>query len=123
MGEGGGGYVLFMEDEGIAEPDWAMEMLGEMERRHFDAACGIVVPSWERPPPRWLAPSLYVRLAVHDEAAIAEASPPERDHIHHYFSANVGFRRETFELLGNFRQDLRVVRDNPISGSDTALFA
>ncbi|MEA2681193.1 MAG: glucosyl-dolichyl phosphate glucuronosyltransferase [Candidatus Binataceae bacterium] len=123
IAEARGEYVLFIDDDAIAEPDWAIEMLGEMERRHLDAACGIVVPSWERPPPRWLGPSLYVRLAVHDEAAIAEASPPERDHIHHYFSANVGFRRETFELFGNFREDLGVVGNNPISGEDTELFA
>jgi glycosyltransferase involved in cell wall biosynthesis len=118
-----GEYVFFIDDDAIAEPDWAIELLAEMERRHLDAACGLVLPNWERPPPRWLGPSLYVRLAVHDEAAIAAASPPQRDHIHNYYSANVGFRRETFRLFGNFREDLGVVGDNPISGEDTELFA
>ena len=55
--------------------------------------------------------------------AIAVVTPPQRDHIHHYYSANVGFRRETFRLFGNFREDLGVVGDNPISGEDTELFA
>jgi glycosyltransferase involved in cell wall biosynthesis len=118
-----GEYVFFIDDDAIADPDWAIELLAEMERRHLDAACGLVLPNWERPPPRWLGPSLYVRLAVHDEATIAAASPPQRDHIHNYYSANVGFRRETFRLFGNFREDLGVVGDNPISGEDTELFA
>ena len=123
IAEARGEYVFFIDDDAIADPDWAIELLAEMERRHLDAACGLVLPNWERPPPRWLGPSLYVRLAVHDEATIAAASPPQRDHIHNYFSANVGFRRETFRLFGNFREDLGVVGDNPISGEDTELFA
>ena len=116
-------YIFFIDDDAVAEPDWAVEMLAEMERRHLDAACGIVLPNWEHPPPQWLGPSLYVRLAVHDEATIMQASPPQRDHIHNYFSANVGFRREAFELFGRFREDLGVVGNNPISGEDTELFA
>jgi glycosyltransferase involved in cell wall biosynthesis len=123
IAEARGEYIFFIDDDAIAEADWVIELLAEMERRHLDAACGLVIPNWERPPPRWLGPSLYVRLAVHDEAAIAAASPPQRDHIHNYYSANVGFRRETFELFGNFREDLGVVGNNPISGEDTELFA
>jgi glycosyltransferase involved in cell wall biosynthesis len=123
IAEARGEYIFFIDDDALAESDWAIELLAEMERRHLDAACGLVLPNWERPPPRWLGSSLYVRLAVHDEAAIAATSPPQRDHIHNYYSANVGFRRETFELFGNFREDLGVVGNNPISGEDTELFA
>jgi glucosyl-dolichyl phosphate glucuronosyltransferase len=122
IAEARGEYIFFIDDDAIAEPDWAIELLGEMHRRQLDAACGLVLPGWERPPPRWLGPSLYVRLAVHDEAAIMQAQPRARDHIHNYFSANVGFRRETFKLFGNFREDLGVVGNNPISGEDTELF-
>jgi hypothetical protein len=43
--------------------------------------------------------------------------------MHNYFSANVGFRRRTFEIFGNFRQDLGVVGSNPMSGEDTELFS
>ena len=121
--EAHGEFIFFIDDDAIAEPDWAIELLTEIDRRRLDAACGIVLPNWNRPPPRWLGPSLYVRLAVHDEATIAGANPPQRDNIHNYFSANVGFRRETFELFGGFREDLGVVGNNPISGEDTELFA
>ena len=43
--------------------------------------------------------------------------------MHNYFSANVGFRRATFDRFGRFREDLGVVGGNPISGEETELFA
>jgi len=121
--EARGDFIMFIDDDAVAEPDWAVEMLAEIERRQLDAACGMVLPRWSRKPPRWLGPSLYVRLAVHDSARLAVASPVECETIHNYFSANAGFRRRTFGLYGNFRQDLGVVGGNPMSGEDTELFA
>lgn len=121
--EARGDFILFIDDDAVAEPDWAAEMLMEIERRQLDVACGMVLPRWGIEPPRWLGPSLYVRLAVHDPARIAMASRAEREMIHNYFSANVGFRRRTFALFGNFREDLGVMGGNPMSGEDTELFA
>jgi len=109
--EARGDFILFIDDDAVAEPDWAAEMLAELERRQLDVACGLVLPRWDQRPPRWLGPSLYVRLAVHDAAKLAAAPPPERDTIHHYFSANVGFKRRSLERFGNFRRDLGVVGD------------
>jgi len=121
--EARGDLILFIDDDAVAEPDWAAEMLAEIERRQLDVACGMVLPRWSIEPPCWLGPSLYVRLAVHDPARIAVASRAEREMIHNYFSANVGFRRRTFAMFGNFRQDLGVMGGNPMSGEDTELFA
>jgi glucosyl-dolichyl phosphate glucuronosyltransferase len=121
--EARGDFIFFIDDDAVAEPDWAVEMLAEIERRQLDVACGMVLPRWCQEPPRWLGPTLYVRLAVHDATRLALASRAERDTIHNYFSANVGFRRRSFEIFGNFRRDLGVVEGNPISGEDTELFA
>jgi glycosyltransferase involved in cell wall biosynthesis len=121
--EARGDFILFIDDDAVAEPDWAAEMLAEIERRQLDVACGMVLPRWSIEPPSWLGPSLYVRLAVHDPARMAVASRAEHEMIHNYFSANVGFRRRTFAMFGNFRQDLGVMGGNPMSGEDTELFA
>lgn len=121
--EAHGDLILFIDDDAVAEPTWAIELMTEMDRRDLDVACGMVLPRWTVKPPQWLGPSLYVRLAVHDEAKIASEPPAKADHIHNYFSASAGFRRETFELFGRFREDLGVVGNNPISGEDTELFA
>jgi glycosyltransferase involved in cell wall biosynthesis len=121
--ESRGDFIMFVDDDAVADPDWAAEMLEEMEHRHLDVACGMVLPRWGCPPPPWLGPRLYVRLAVHDAARLEAVSMAECDTIHNYFSANVGFRRRAFEVFGNFRQDLGVVGGNPMSGEDTELFA
>ncbi len=120
--EARGDLLFFIDDDVTVEPDWASELMAEIERRNLDAACGLVLARWPEPPPDWLGPMLYVRLAVHDPA-LAERADGGADSIHNYFSANVGFRRETFERFGRFREDLGVSGSNPISGEDTELFA
>jgi glucosyl-dolichyl phosphate glucuronosyltransferase len=121
--EAAGDFILFIDDDAVADREWACEMLAAMDRRGLDAACGMVLPRWESEPPRWLGPSLYVRFAVHDEAAIASAPLAAAEALRNYFSANAGFRRSCFERFGRFREDLGVVGGNPISGEDTELFA
>jgi glucosyl-dolichyl phosphate glucuronosyltransferase len=117
-----GDFILFIDDDVTVEPDWARELVAEIERRNLDAACGLVLARWPEPPPDWLGPRLYVKLAVHDPALLACANGVAES-LHNYFSANVGFRRETFERFGRFREDLGVSGVNPLSGEDTELFA
>jgi glycosyltransferase involved in cell wall biosynthesis len=121
--EAAGDFILFIDDDAVAEPDWTALMVAAIERRGLDAACGMVLPRWEIAPPPWLGRSLYVRYAVHDRDAI-EAAPQENSEVlRNYFSANTGFRRDSFARFGRFREDLGVVGGNPISGEDTELFA
>lgn len=121
--EASGDVILFIDDDALAEPDWAFRMVTEMERRALDAACGLVVPRWPAPPPEWMGPRLWVKLAVHDADAIARRTPEQNESLENYFSANTAFRRSAFDRFGKFREDLGVVGGNPMSGEDTELFA
>jgi glucosyl-dolichyl phosphate glucuronosyltransferase len=123
VAEANGSLILFIDDDAAAEPDWAGRLLAEVERRDLDVACGMVLPRWGRKPPLWLGPRLYIRLAVHDAAQMASLPASELESIHNYFSANVCFRRRSFERFGGFREELGVVGGNPMSGEDTELFA
>jgi glycosyltransferase involved in cell wall biosynthesis len=118
-----GDFILFLDDDAIADREWLREMHAAMETRSLDAACGMVLPRWSSPPPPWLGPRLWVKLAVHDRVAIESVPIGQVEALENYFSANVGFRREAFERFGRFREDLGVVGGNPISGEDTELFA
>jgi len=123
IAEARGDFICFIDDDVIVEPRWLVELVGALDRRRLDVACGMVLPRFLAPPPSWLGTRLWVRLAVHDSAAIERMAPQEAEVLHNYFSANVGFRKEAFELFGTFREDLGVVGGNPISGEDTELFA
>ena len=114
--------LFFLDDDAIAERDWALKLFGAMQRRSLDVACGMVLPRWTSRPPAWLGTSLWVKLAVHDQRALASAPAESAETMANYFSANVGFRRSAFERFGKFREDLGVVGGNPISGEDTELF-
>jgi len=116
-----GDFIFFIDDDAIAEPSWAIEVLAALETRKLDAACGMVLPRWSVPPPAWLGPSLWVKLAVHVRDQI-EAEPAKAEILANYYSANVGFRRSALARYGKFREDLGVVGGNPISGEDTELF-
>ncbi|MGH7864092.1 MAG: glycosyltransferase family 2 protein [Candidatus Binataceae bacterium] len=122
VNETASGYIFFIDDDAVAAPDWAAELLAEIEHRNLDAACGAVLPNWTAPPPAWLGPSLYSKLAVHDERMLAAPFASVED-LANYYSANVGFRRAAFERFGRFREDLGVVGGRPFSGEDTELFA
>lgn len=119
--EARGDFIFFIDDDATAERSWAVEMMAAMEGRGLDAACGMVMPRWAAPPPSWLGPSLWVKLAVHVPERI-ERDVAGAEKLENYFSANVGFRRSAFERFGGFREDLGVVGGNPISGEDTELF-
>ena len=118
-----GDFIFFLDDDATADREWLLAMLSAMENRGLDAACGLVLPRWSTPPPPWLGPRLWVKLAVHDRAAIESVSTNEVEALQNYFSANAGFRRSAFERFGRFREDLGVVGGNPMSGEDTELFA
>jgi len=118
--EASGDYILFLDDDAVADPRWALEIIAEMERRALDCACGLVLARWSQPPPRWLGPALYAKLAVHDPVT---GGNPTWERMVNYFSVNVALRRHVPDRFGRFRQDLGVVGGNPISGEDTELFA
>jgi glycosyltransferase involved in cell wall biosynthesis len=121
--EARGEFIFFLDDDATADREWLRAMLSALETRGLDAACGLVLPRWSTPPPAWLGPRLWVKLAVHDRTAIESAPTAAAETLANYFSANVGFRRSAFDRFGRFREDLGVVGGNPMSGEDTELFA
>jgi glycosyltransferase involved in cell wall biosynthesis len=113
----------FARNRAVDEARGDFIFFSAMESRGLDAACGMVLARWSTPPPPWLGPRLWVKLAVHDRAALESAPANEVEALQNYFSANVGFRRAAFQRFGRFREDLGVVGKNPMSGEDTELFA
>ncbi len=121
--EARGDFLLFIDDDAVAEPDWAAALVGEIERRSLDAVCGMVLARWMTEPPRWLGARLNSKLAVHDPRAIERGPRAAVETLSNYFGANMAFRRSAFERFGRFREDLGVIGGNAISGADTDFFS
>lgn len=120
--EAAGEFLLFIDDDAIAEREWARTMLDAMETRSLDIACGLVVPQWSTPPPPWLGPRLYPKLAIHARESIEQSPQEQIETLANYFAANMGLRRAAIARFGAFREDLGVFGGNPISGADTDFF-
>ncbi|MGH7813537.1 MAG: glycosyltransferase [Candidatus Binataceae bacterium] len=115
-------FLLFIDDDAAADRAWAVEMLAAFDRRGLDAVCGMVLPAWAAPPPRWLGPRLYPKLAVHDRKPIVNAPRAAVETVRNYFGANMALRCATLEKFGRFREDLGVKGGSAISGADTDFF-
>src|SRR5262245_10510824 len=50
VAEAGGEMVFFIDDDVIVEPDWARQLLAEINQRGLDVACGLVLARWQAPP-------------------------------------------------------------------------
>ncbi len=123
IAEASGEYLLFIDDDAVAEPQWLAAIAAAMDDRALDVGCGAVLPRWEAEAPKWLGPRLYAKLAVHDPSALAAEPLEQFETLAAYFSANVCFRRTILDRCGWFSEDLGVVGGRPYSGEDTELFA
>ncbi len=122
IAEAQGEFILFIDDDATAEPQWASAMIAAMEARALDAACGMVLPRWSAAPPAWMGPRLYPKLAVHSRESITRAPQAQIETLANYFAANLGLRKASLPRFGGFREDLGVIGGNPISGADTDFF-
>ena len=94
-----GNLILFTDDDVLPEADWVIKTLNGMRKYDADACGGFIAPLFEAPPPHWLTPRFYGFLAIKndrsDDYVIQHASDAP-------FGANMAFKREVFERVGEF---------------------
>jgi len=96
--------ISFLDDDTIAEPDWAENVLKAFNR--YPAAGvigGKVSPVWEEPPPEWLQGTLLYPLAVVDWGK----NDSFVDHKNNWVvGANISYRTELLRKFGGFNTSL-----------------
>lgn len=114
-----GVYLLFTDDDVCPEPDWLETIVLAMQEEDCDACGGYIAPIWERSPPPWLTERFYGFLALktdkdkqYDVHALAEAP----------FGANMAFRRDVFDRIGNFDTKRGRIGNVLASGEEWDLF-
>lgn len=96
--------VAFLDDDGVAGPDWVRSMKRAFDE-HPEADCigGRIVPRWVHPRPSWLTAPHWGPIAVQDRTAPAYLNARQASAC--LLSANLGVRREAFDAVGGFSPD------------------
>jgi len=120
--EARGAIIAFTDDDVLPAPDWIARIPAALDRWNAHGVGGRILPRWGTPPPRWLIDNRHLlnRLAVMDfDASRPLALPlPERPQV---WGANMAFRRELFERVGDFDPRLGVIGKKLSRGEETDL--
>jgi glucosyl-dolichyl phosphate glucuronosyltransferase len=113
---GRGDIFAFIDDDETADPFWLQDLTANLFGSEWVGAGGRVVPQWNGYRPRWVSSkNSFIRgpLAMFDPdlEGVELTEPP--------FGANMAFRREVFDLYGEFRTDLGRSGKGMLSGEDT----
>jgi glycosyltransferase involved in cell wall biosynthesis len=120
--EARGSIIAFTDDDVLPAPDWIAQVAAAIDRWNVHGVGGRILPRWEISPPRWLAGNrnLWDRLAIMDfEASCLLALPLEPQPK--VWGANMAFRRELFERVGEFDPRRGIVGKKLFSGEETDL--
>lgn len=120
--EARGSIIAFTDDDVLPAPDWIAQIAAAIDRWSAHGVGGRILPRWEALPPRWLIDNrrLLNRIAVMDfEASRLLALPLEAQP--QVWGANMAFRRELFERIGEFDPRRGIVGTKLFRGEDTDL--
>ena len=100
----GAKYVAYIDDDAVAAPDWASNLLAALQR--FNPRAGVVggriIPRWVTPRPDWLPDELIGNLSIVDWGGVARPLGPTE----WIAGCNIAFDRRKLIELGGFSRAL-----------------
>ncbi len=96
--------VAFMDDDAVAEPNWAKALIEAFVTGGADVGCvgGPVKPIWMSAPPTWLTPALAGYLSILDLGD----KQKELSRGDWLAGCNISFNRQALLSIGGFRTDI-----------------
>ncbi len=120
--EARGEIIAFTDDDVLPTSDWVAQTAAAIVRWNADGAGGRILPKWEATPPRWLTENwnLMARLAIMDFETGQLLSLPigPKPQV---WGANMAFRREALQKVGDFDPRLGVVGKKLYRGEEDDL--
>jgi glucosyl-dolichyl phosphate glucuronosyltransferase len=92
-----GEVVAFLDDDAVAEPDWAARLLAGYDDEHVVGVGGGVAPAWTAPRPAWF-PDEFLWVVGCSYAGLPTRTAEVRNPI----GANMSFRRSVLVTVGGF---------------------
>jgi glycosyltransferase involved in cell wall biosynthesis len=117
--EAAGEYVAFIDDDGLAVPEWLTEISLTFQTCRADAVGGEVTLLFREKPPYWLTPRFHGWLSVFHPVQSQPYSIKARPFP---VGCNIAFRRDLLFELGEFDPQLGRKGSSLLAGEETALF-
>jgi GT2 family glycosyltransferase len=112
-------WVAYLDDDSVAEPDWAQSLAAAISRLPLDAAAvgGRITPHWEAPLPGWWPMALRGVLTIVEWDGRGEAGRDLPEGVAVY-GANMAFRAAALRSIGGFPEGLGRVGRRLLSGEE-----
>jgi glycosyltransferase involved in cell wall biosynthesis len=96
-----GPIIVFLDDDGLPGRDWVRAMKQAFDA-HPEADCigGRVKAAWSSRPPEWISSEHAGPMALQDRAHAAYLNARQASAC--LLTANLGFRRRVFDVIGGF---------------------
>ncbi|MDR5657396.1 glucosyl-dolichyl phosphate glucuronosyltransferase [Halodesulfurarchaeum sp. HSR-GB] len=92
-----GDVVAFIDDDGVAEPDWIETLVEVYETTDAIAAGGDVRPNWQTEKPSWFPEEFYWLVGVVEPGFAADG-----EEVRNVYGSNISYRREAFLEVGGY---------------------
>ena len=126
IAEASGDVIVFLDDDARARPGWLGALLAPYSDPTVAAVGGVAHPRWPTNRPRVLPGA-----APYDPNATGEldwivgctytGQPLRQAEVRNLMGCNMSFRREVFERVGGFAEDLGRIGKNPLGCEETEL--
>jgi len=111
-----GSVIAFVDDDARPEPDWVEQLLAGYDDDRVMAVGGVATPVWPTRRPDHLPPELDWVVGC-----TYQGQPTVRSDVRNLWGCNMSVRREAFELVGTFDEEIGRIGLIPIGCEETEL--
>jgi GT2 family glycosyltransferase len=116
ISEAKGSIIAFVDDDARAEPDWIERLLEAYDDESVMAVGGVASPVWPERRPDHLPPELDWIVGC-----TYQGQPTERADVRNLWGCNMSVRREAFDRVGTFDEEIGRIGLIPIGCEETEL--
>ncbi len=111
-----GDIIAFLDDDAIARNDWIAQLVTGYEQTDAIAVGGRMVPEWIADRPDFFPAEFYWLIGANYEPRLEDWSE-----VRNTLGSNMSFRREVFDTVGGFDEQVGLSGDNQIQAEETEL--